>query len=325
MDVKYQVFISSTFQDLGEERRVVMEQILNLGHIPVGMELFQAGNDSQWAYIKRRISECDYYLVIVAERYGSEEDGKSYTQLEYEWAVEQGIPVAAFLLHDEARTKWPQNRVEPEKRGKVEGFRAICQRKLVKYWSNADQLGARVTTTLVEMFRENPRPGWVRGDTASSAAALDEIARLSDEKRKMQEELERFRTAGALSPSADIAHRLRLLSALKLPDYIKDATGNCDLTLLEAFVMTSRVFAGGATAYEVGEGLKKLGVGYSFDFDALAPFLAELSANNLISLSYVQGGSDGRITSRKTYHLTEYGKEFLIFAEGPVDTSISDQ
>ncbi|WP_376703412.1 DUF4062 domain-containing protein [Mesorhizobium sp. ISC25] len=72
-----------------DERRSVIEAVLNLGHIPVGMEAFQASDDTQWDYIKRRIDDSDYYVLIVAERYGSELKGKSYTQMEYEYAVAQ--------------------------------------------------------------------------------------------------------------------------------------------------------------------------------------------------------------------------------------------
>lgn len=36
MDVKYQIFVSSTYADLVDERRSVIESVLNLGHIPVG-------------------------------------------------------------------------------------------------------------------------------------------------------------------------------------------------------------------------------------------------------------------------------------------------
>jgi len=36
MDVKYQVFVSSTFVDLEAERRSVIETILNLKPIPIG-------------------------------------------------------------------------------------------------------------------------------------------------------------------------------------------------------------------------------------------------------------------------------------------------
>lgn len=124
MDVKYQVFISSTYEDLQSARREVIEALMNLGHIPVGMENFQAGNQTQWEYIKKRIQQCDYYFVIVAERYGSEEpqSQKSYTRLEYEFAIDNGIPVAGFLLSDEARQSWPSQHVEHMKLEQINSF-----------------------------------------------------------------------------------------------------------------------------------------------------------------------------------------------------------
>jgi Domain of unknown function (DUF4062) len=35
------------------------------------MELFPAANDDQWTLIQRVIDDCDYYLIIIAGRYGS--------------------------------------------------------------------------------------------------------------------------------------------------------------------------------------------------------------------------------------------------------------
>lgn len=35
------------------------------------MELFPASNKSQWDFIKRVIDESDFYLVIIAGKYGS--------------------------------------------------------------------------------------------------------------------------------------------------------------------------------------------------------------------------------------------------------------
>ncbi|MEJ2229028.1 MAG: DUF4062 domain-containing protein, partial [Alphaproteobacteria bacterium] len=134
---RYQIFISSTFEDLKEERRIVTEQIWKLGHIPVGMELFHAGNEDQWSFIKERIAECDYYIVIIAERYGSQAaDGISYTEKEYRLATELGVPVAAFLLSDKARKTWPACHVEHDQIEKINAFRALCENKLVKYWED---------------------------------------------------------------------------------------------------------------------------------------------------------------------------------------------
>ena len=53
MNKKLQVFISSTFIDLKEERQAAVSAILKAGHIPAGMELFKAADKSQWEIIKR--------------------------------------------------------------------------------------------------------------------------------------------------------------------------------------------------------------------------------------------------------------------------------
>ncbi len=44
---RLQVFVSSTYMDLKEERQAAVSTILKAGHIPAGMELFSSGNESQ--------------------------------------------------------------------------------------------------------------------------------------------------------------------------------------------------------------------------------------------------------------------------------------
>ena len=70
-DKKLQVFVSSTYTDLKEERQAAVEAILSSGHIPAGMELFAAGDESQMTVIERWIDESDIYLLILGGRYGS--------------------------------------------------------------------------------------------------------------------------------------------------------------------------------------------------------------------------------------------------------------
>jgi hypothetical protein len=57
MKRKLQVFISSTYSDLKEERQAAVEAILKAGHIPAGMELFTAGDKSQMTTIERWIDD----------------------------------------------------------------------------------------------------------------------------------------------------------------------------------------------------------------------------------------------------------------------------
>lgn len=65
MTSKLQVFISSTFQDLTKDRQAAVEAILKSGHIPAGMELFTAGDKSQWEVIQRWITDSDVYMLIL--------------------------------------------------------------------------------------------------------------------------------------------------------------------------------------------------------------------------------------------------------------------
>ena len=83
--IKYQVFISSTYTDLQEERKKVLDILLMADCIPAGMENFVATDDEQFNVIKRVIDMCDYYILIIGRRYGSinKNTGLSYTEMEY--------------------------------------------------------------------------------------------------------------------------------------------------------------------------------------------------------------------------------------------------
>lgn len=188
---KFQVFISSTFEDLEEERRHVIEQVLNMGHIPVGMELFQASNDEQWDYIRRRVDQCDYYVVIVAERYGAvDASGMSYTEKEYRYACERKIPVASLLLSEKARKGWPQAKVQNDRKAELEKFRALCSgNKMIKHWDDAKDLALKATHALYGLISDFPRPGLIPATEAASSGTIEELARLSEENNNLRRQL----------------------------------------------------------------------------------------------------------------------------------------
>src|SRR4051794_1775285 len=95
---KYQIFISSTYADLREEREAVTWAVLSARHIPVGMEAFTAADNRGWATITSAIDRSDYYVLLLAGRYGSvDEDGLSWTEKEYDYAIKKGLPVLAFV------------------------------------------------------------------------------------------------------------------------------------------------------------------------------------------------------------------------------------
>src|SRR5882757_6790878 len=122
--VRYQVFVSSTFEDLREERQQATQAILEAGFFPSGMELFPASDDTQWELIKRVIEESDYYVVIVAGRYGSlGAEGISYTEMEYDYAIEKGIPVLGFVRENVGEIPSYHTEQTEEGRKKLDAFR----------------------------------------------------------------------------------------------------------------------------------------------------------------------------------------------------------
>ena len=60
IDKKYQVFVSSTYTDLQEERQEVIKALLELDCFPASMEFFPSTDDDQWTLIKQIIDDCDY-------------------------------------------------------------------------------------------------------------------------------------------------------------------------------------------------------------------------------------------------------------------------
>ena len=192
MEKKYQVFVSSTYQDLIEERQRVIEALLGKNCFPVGMEYFPAANDDQFTVIKKLIDRCDYYILIIGGRYGSIEpkSRKSYTQLEFEYAISRGIPVASF--YHAKPSELPAERVEPTDVGKQKlgEFKTKVQEKLCDSWKEPYELAFKVSKSLDYLFENSPRVGWVKADEISSAEANKELLKLKEENAKLNQQID---------------------------------------------------------------------------------------------------------------------------------------
>jgi hypothetical protein len=181
--VRHQVFVSSTFTDLKDERAEVIQALWELDCIPTGMEAFVASNESQWAVIKRVIDECDYYVLIIGGRYGSiAPEGLSYTEKEYRYAKSIGLPVLAFVHADPLQIPVGKSESEAQQRAKLEAFRAsVMAEHPIRTWSSAAELGGLVSRSLVRETKVTPRPGWIRNDGTSPIALLEQINKLTQE------------------------------------------------------------------------------------------------------------------------------------------------
>jgi hypothetical protein len=192
--VRHQVFVSSTFTDLKEERAEVIQAIWELDCIPTGMEAFVASNESQWDVIKRVIHECDYYVLIIGGRYGTvTADGISYTEKKYLYARERGIPVLAFVHGAPEEITVGKTEKDEKQREKLNKFRESVLRDYpVRHWSSAAELGGIVSRSLVREIKNTPRPGWIRNDGVSPLPLLEKINALTEENQNLRQELSRI-------------------------------------------------------------------------------------------------------------------------------------
>lgn len=197
MDKKYQIFVSSTFSDLVEERQAVSRAILDMGHIPAGMEMFPAADIEQLTYIKKVIDECDYYVLIIGARYGSlDEDGVSYTQREFQYAVETDKTVLAFLHKDMDSVPLGKTDKNDQKREKLEQFIAmVSSGRLIQFWTSAMELRANAIVSLQTAFSQNPQVGWVRANQVASQSALTDIVKYREENDTLKIEISRLKSS----------------------------------------------------------------------------------------------------------------------------------
>ena len=195
MEKKYQIFISSTYEDLKDEREQAIKAVLEMGHIPVGMEMFSAGDEEQWKLIARQIEASDYYVLIIGHRYGSETSEEiSYTEKEYDYATQMCVPTLGFIIDEGA--SWPANRVDKEqkKKKKLDRFKSKVKSKLVQFWSTKDELHGKISISLIKSMSTNPRIGWVRSNEVVGADVTKELTRLSTENAELRETIGKLQT-----------------------------------------------------------------------------------------------------------------------------------
>ena len=126
------VYVSSTVADLQEERRAVMDWLVEMGHQPV--HSYRPNSDTVRASCLGDVDTCDMYVLILGHRYGSQRaadnpERLSITRLEYRRAGQSGIPRIGLL-----RTSIPDVRLsdmnDPERLALVLAFRDEANREV---------------------------------------------------------------------------------------------------------------------------------------------------------------------------------------------------
>ena len=179
---RYHVFISSTYNDLHEERWEVAKVLLSHGCFVSGMEYFPSTGDEQFEYIKEVIDECDYYILILGGRYGSlAPDGVGYTEKEYNYALEKGMKPIAFVFNKPNDLPSDKRERDPVLYDKFCAFRERVLGKLSSLWGDMNVLKVSVSESIARATKRNPAIGWVRGSNVNTEELLYEIFQLKKE------------------------------------------------------------------------------------------------------------------------------------------------
>lgn len=325
MDTKYQIFVSSTFEDLRDQRDSVIRSILEMGHFPVGMEMFSAADEEQWKVIQKQIDESDYYMVVVAHRYGTvDAHGLSYTEKEYDYACARGVPVLGFVLRDGAQ--WPTKFIELDaaKQAKLNAFRDKVKSKPVSFWNSSDDLPGKVAIALMKQFNMTPRTGWTRANNAASGFTTNELSRLSKENSELRQRVaeitnadtESKRELQAVERAANALRRGRWSLSFYYQD-AKDWTEDTQASMGAVYEVIAPTMIGARrTESQLGwdiacilrlDSARQPQKGYAFPSNYIAAILKDLFALDLVNFERL--GKAGK--AERTWSLTERGLSVL--------------
>lgn len=257
MKRKLQIFVSSTFIDLIPERQAAVGAILKAGHIPAGMELFTAGDKSQMDTIKKWIDESDVYMLILGGRYGSTEPttGISYTELEYNYAVEQNKPLFAVVITEPALEKKVQTSgtdfLEKENPKELKLFRQKVLSNISSFFEDEKDIRLAVHESLSDFASSRELKGWVQADEIVDTKPLfEEIKKLSEENQQLKMTLaeQEKKYAARSSRQDNVWEVAKILESIevKVPAKInngEDGTAN----LFSIFVNNRDAFINGVT------------------------------------------------------------------------------
>ena len=258
MKRRLQVFISSTYTDLIAERQAAVSAVLKAGHIPAGMELFTAGDRSQMETIKQWIDESDVYMLILGGRYGSIEPaaGVSYTELEYDYALQQQKPLFAVVVTEKAlelKVKADGSSVvERDNAKELAQFRRKVLANISSFFDDPKDIKLCVHETLAEFATTRALRGWVQADEVVDTKPLfEEIRKLSDENRQLKDalaEVEKRAATRAAKQSESLQELRRILAAIevKIPATLADGTERA-VPLLTLFYGNRDTFINGVT------------------------------------------------------------------------------
>lgn len=319
MSKKYQIFISSTYQDLIDEREQVIKAVLEMGHIPVGMEMFSAADEEQWKIIARQIDDIDYYAVIIGHRYGSvTSEGISYTEKEFDYAVAKGVPVLGFVIDDAA--PWPKNKYEEDTKSqrKLADFKNKIKGRLIHFWKNKEDLHGKFSISLMKAITANPRTGWVRASEVSGPEVTKELTRLSSENAVLRSQVESFLRVGeeqrneVRSAIKVLSNNPRTFRIRKTPEWEKAKSHTCSLADIFHFCAPDLISENSSLGVAQSISLRLVGTEYYSSWPIGSNIVSEM-ITDMAALDLIEPSKKKHSVNDKNnyWSLTKLGKQVL--------------
>lgn len=192
MDIRYQVFISSTFRELGEKRKDAIKAVVDAGHIPIALERFGASRKKDLEVIEKTMKESQIYIVILGHLYGSRIKGKpkSYTEFEYDLAKKNGLIILPFVMNENhiksKRSELNRDNEDDNKELKNEDLlgkflKKVRDEHFYKSWCDDTDIELEVSKSLTQLFNDKEEslkipPGFIKSVTPLDNVIIDAVS-----------------------------------------------------------------------------------------------------------------------------------------------------
>lgn len=118
--------------------------------------------------------------------------GKSYTHLEYEYALSIKKPLFVIVIKDEALNQKTVAQVENQNPEKLKKFKKKVLSSMCEFFVDTKDIQLAVHKCIGKIIQDNELIGWVRGNQQNEGLA-SELVRLNEENRELREKNEEFK------------------------------------------------------------------------------------------------------------------------------------
>jgi tetratricopeptide (TPR) repeat protein len=157
---RYSIMLSSTYRELMGHREAVRQVMLGQGLLPLAMEADAALPDHDLISASlAKVDEADAYVGLIGYRYGQvpaspnrNPENFSLTELEFRRAVQRGIPICMFIMHDDHPV--PRSAVDQDRdtAGKLAALIVSAKSdRIYAEFRSVDELRAQAVQSLVRL------------------------------------------------------------------------------------------------------------------------------------------------------------------------------